>query len=126
MSVTPLIHKTHDNNNGVDAGDGFSDWQVEAICLALARWRAEIRDETEAAIAEAIAKLHAETDLTERIAELRGQVGVLLNLRGGNGGNDNNNLKLFEASETVRKVKLQNAPKRTRQPKVVNQAPTRS
>ena len=48
--------------------------------MALAGLRAEIRDETQAAIATAVAELRDEKDLTETVAELRGQVGVLLNL----------------------------------------------
>ena len=81
--------------------------------------RAEIRDETQAAIDAAVAKLRDENDLTEAVAQLRGQVGVLLNLIGGNG----NGVKLFEASETVmqRKVKVQGAPRRREKP--VNQRP---
>jgi hypothetical protein len=125
MTPTPLIvHKVHDNSNGVDAGDGFSELQIDSIAAALAGLRAEIRDETQAAIDAAIARLRNEADMTEAVAELRGQVNALLNLLG---GNDNNNLKLFEASETVRKVKLQNKPQqRTRQAKVVDGSPVQS
>jgi hypothetical protein len=114
-----IVHKVHDNSNDVGAGDGFSDLQIDAIATALAGLRAEIRDETQAAIDAAVAKLRDENDLTETVAELRGQVGVLLNLIGGNG----NGVKLFEASETVmqRKVKVQGAPRRREKP--VNQRP---
>jgi hypothetical protein len=122
MPATPLIvHKVHDNSDGVAGGDGFSDLQIDAIAMALAGLRAEIRDETQAAIATAVAELRDEKDLTETVAELRGQVGVLLNLIGGN--SNGNGVKLFEASETVmqRKVKVQGAPRRREKP--VNQRP---
>ena len=121
MSATPLIvHKVHDNGNGVDAGDGFSDLQVDFIAAAMAGLRAEIMDETEAAIARAVAQLRDENDLTAAVAELRGQVSVLLNLMGGNGNGNGNNQKL-EASEIVRKLTVQSAPRRRRQAKVMNQ-----
>jgi hypothetical protein len=125
MPTTPLIvHKVHDNSNSVDAGDGFSDLQVDAIATAMAGLRAEIRDETQAAIATAMAQLRDENDLTEAVAQLRGQVSVLLNLIGGNSnGNGNGNNKLLEASsEIVRKRKVQSAPRRRmRQAKAVDQ-----
>ncbi len=123
MPATPLIvHKVHDNSNSnaVNAGDGFSDLQLDAIAAALAGLRDDIRAEMQAAIATAVAQLRDENDLTETVAQLRGQVSVLLNLIGGN-GNDNN-LKLFEASETVRKLTVQGPSKRRmRQAKVMNQ-----
>lgn len=121
MPATPLIvHKVHDNSNGVDAADGFSDLQLDSIAAALAGLRAEMRAEMQAAIAAAVAELRDENDLSETVAELRGQVRVLLNLVGGN--SNDNNLKLFEASETVRKLKVQSAPRRRmRQEKRVNQ-----
>jgi hypothetical protein len=71
-----------------------------------------------------VAELRDEKDLTETVAELRGQVGVLLNLIGGNSnGNGNTPPRLFEASETVmqRRVKVQSAPRRREKP--VNQRP---
>ena len=69
MPATPLIvHKVHDNSDGVDGGDGFSDLQIDAIAMALAGLRAEIRDETQAAIATAVAELRDENDLTETVA----------------------------------------------------------
>ena len=114
-----IVHKVHDNSNSVDAGDGFSDLQVDSIAAALAGLRAEIRDETQAAIDAAVAKLRDENDLIETVAQLRGQVSVLLNLIGGNG---NGNDKLLEASEIVRKLTVQSAPRRrTRQARAVNQ-----
>ena len=123
MPATPLIvHKVHDNNDGVAGGDGFSDLQIDAIAMALAGLRAEIRDETQAAIATAVAKLRDENDLTEAVAQLRGQVSVLLNLIGGNGNGNSNNPKLLDASgEIVRKLTVQSAPRRRRQAKAADQ-----
>jgi hypothetical protein len=112
MQTTPLIvHKVHDdsNSNGVDAGDGFSDLQIDAIAMALAGLRAEIRDETQAAIDAAVAKLRDENDMRETVFELKGKVDALVNLIGGNG--NGNGVKLFEASETVRKVKVRRTEK---------------
>jgi hypothetical protein len=123
MPATPLIvHKVHDNSNGVDAGDGFSDLQVDAIATAMAGLRAEIRDETQAAIATAMAQLRDENDLTEAVAQLRGQVSVLLNLIGGNSNGNGNNKLLEASSEIVRKRTVQSAPRRRmRQAKAVDQ-----
>jgi hypothetical protein len=123
MPTTPLIvHKVHDNSNSVDAGDGFSDLQVDAIATAMAGLRAEIRDETQAAIDAAVAKLRDENDLTEAVAQLHGQVSVLLNLIGGNSNGNGNNKLLEASSEIVRKRTVQSAPRRRmRQAKAVDQ-----
>ena len=63
--------------------------------------RAELRDEWQAAIDKAVTELRAEKDLHEAIAELRGQLAAVMNLVG-----NGNGVKLFEAEQTVRKLKV--------------------
>jgi hypothetical protein len=65
--------------------------------------RGELRDEIQAAIDKAITELRGERDLHEAIAELRGQLAAVTNLLGNGNGNG---VKLFEAEQTVRKVKM--------------------
>jgi hypothetical protein len=111
MPVTPLlIHKIHDNNNGVDAGDGFSDLQSDIIAKVIVELRAEWRADIQAAIAAAVAELHNEADMTEAVAELRGQVSVLVSLVGnsdsnGSGQNRSRKAKSVQTSEqTIRRL----------------------
>ena len=77
----------------------FSDELLDAIAAVLAETRAELRDEWRAAIDKAITELRGEKDLHEAIAELRGQLAAVMNLFG-------NGPKLFEAEQTVRKLKV--------------------
>ena len=117
MSAT-VVHKLHDNNNRLDTGDGFSDFQVDTIAKVIAELRAEWLADIQAAITAAVAELRDENDQAETVAELRGQVSVLLNLIGGN----SNNPKLLDASgEIVRKLTVQTPRRRMRQAKTVNQ-----
>jgi hypothetical protein len=123
MSAMPaIVHKIHDNSNALDTGrgDGFSELQLESIAEALAGVRLDMRAEMEAAIAKAVAALRDETDVTETVAELRGQVRVLLNLAGANG--NGSNMKLFEATEkqVVRKMKISARVPKRRMPKIIN------
>ena len=77
----------------------FNDELLDAIAEVLAEMRAELRDEWQAAIDKAVTELRREKDLHEAIAELRGQLAELMNLFG-------NGTKLFEAEQTVRKLKV--------------------
>ena len=100
-----LPHKIKDNNtNDVDVlpsdnDQWFSDGQLDVIAAVLAETRAELRDEWQAAIDKAVTELRGEKDLHEAIAELRGQLAAVMNLFG-------NGPKLFEAEQTVRKLKI--------------------
>jgi hypothetical protein len=111
MSATPaIIHKIHDNNNSVDAGDGFSDLQLDTIAKVIAELRAEWRADIQAAVAAAVAELHNEADMTEAVAELRGQLSVLMSLAGnsdsnGSGQNRSRKAKRVQTSEqTIRRL----------------------
>jgi hypothetical protein len=55
----------------------------------------------QAAIDKAITKLRGKQDLHQAIAELRGQLAAVMNLVG-----NGNGVKLFEAEQTVRKLKV--------------------
>ena len=103
-----LVYKTRENHiddTEVLPGDNdqwpmASDELLDVIAAALAETRAELRDEWQAAIAKAVTELRGEKDLHEAIAELRGQLAAVMNLLGNNGP------KLFEAEQTVRKLKV--------------------
>lgn len=107
MALPHIVHKIEDNDsNDVDAlptdndqWPAFSDELLDAIAAVLAETRAELRDEWRAAIDKAITELRGEKDLHEAIAELRGQLAAVMNLFG-------NGPKLFEAEQTVRKLKV--------------------
>ena len=102
-----VIHKEYtgeqptllDDTNGNGEQPLFSDEQIDTIAQALAELRADLRDEWQAAIDKAITELRGEKDLHEAIAELRGQLAAVMNLFG-------NGPKLFEAEQTVRKLKV--------------------
>ena len=109
MSLPHIVRKTRESNSdGTDVlpGDNdqwpmFSDEQLDVIAAALAETRVELRDEWRAAIDKAITELRGERDLHEAIAELRGQLAAVMNLVG-----NGNGPKLFEAEQTVRKLKV--------------------
>ena len=102
-----VIHKEYtgeqptllDDTNGNGEQPLFSDEQIDTIAQALAELRADLCDEWQAAIDKAITELRGEKDLHEAIAELRGQLAAVMNLFG-------NGPKLFEAEQTVRKLKV--------------------
>jgi hypothetical protein len=98
-----VIHKEYTGKQPSLPDNGeqllFSDEQIDTIAQALAELRADLRDEWQAAIDKAITELRGEKDLHEAIAELRGQLAVVMNLFG-------NGPKLFEAEQTVRKLKV--------------------
>jgi hypothetical protein len=107
MPLPRIIYKTRENNsddNDVlpvdnDQGPVFDDELLDAIAEVLAETRAELRNEWQAAIHKAVTELRAERGLHEAIAELRGQLAAVMNLFG-------NGPKLFEAEQTVRKLKV--------------------
>ena len=113
MPLPRIIYKMReDNGDGTDAlpGDNdqwpvFSDEQLDVIAAVLAETRAELRadmrDEIQAAIDKAVTELRGERDLHEAIAELRGQLAAVMTLV-----DNGNGLKLFEAEQTVRQVKM--------------------
>ena len=108
MPLPHIVYKTRESNSdGTDVlpGDNdqwpvFSDEQLDVIAAALAETRVELRDEWQAAIDKAVTELRGEQDLHEAIAELRGQLAAVMNVGNGNGA------KLFEAEQTVRKLKV--------------------
>jgi hypothetical protein len=79
----------------------LSDEALDVIAAALAETRAELRDEIQAAIDKAVTELRGEQGIHEAIAELRGQLAAVMNLVG-----NGNGVKLFEAEQTVRKLKV--------------------
>jgi hypothetical protein len=100
-----IVHKTRgffdndDDTNGDDTINGdnqippFNDDQTEVLADVLAQIRLEFQDTINDAIAP----------LRERVSILEGQVTTLLSLLGNNNGD---NGRMFEASETVRKLKM--------------------
>ena len=103
MALPHIVYKTRENNTDVlpvdnDQGPVFDDELLDVIAEVLADTRAELREEWQAAIDKAVTELRGEKDLHEAIAELRGQLAALMNLFG--------NGKLFEAEQTVRKLKV--------------------
>jgi len=109
MALPHIVHKIKDNNSDDvdvlpddnDQWPVFSDEQLDVIAAALAEICADLRDEWQAAIDKAVTELRGERDLHEAIAELRGQLAAVMNLFGN--GND---VKLFEAEQTIRKLKV--------------------
>ena len=105
MPHTPhIVYKTKDNDSNRDdvlprEDDPFSDEQMDILAAVLAETRIELCDEWQAAIDKAVTELRGEKDLHEAIAELRGQLAAVMNLFG-------NGPKLFEAEQTVRKLKV--------------------
>ena len=107
MPLPHIVYKTRENNSvGTDVlpvdndpGPVVDDELLDAIAEVLADTRAELREEWQAAIDKAVTELRGEKDLHEAIAELRGQLAALMNLFG-------NGPKLFEAEQTVRKLKV--------------------
>ena len=101
MALPHIVYKTKDNDsNRADVRDDpFSDEQMDILAAVLAETRADLRDEWQTAIRKAITELRGEKDLHEAIGELRGQLAAVMNLFG-------NGPKLFEAEQTVRKLKV--------------------
>jgi hypothetical protein len=107
MPPPHIVYKTRENNSddtdvlSVDNDQGavVDDELLDAIAEVLADTRAELREEWQAAIDKAVTELRGEKDLHEAIAELRGQLAALMNLFG-------NGPELFEAEQTVRKLKV--------------------
>src|SRR5271169_1105100 len=103
MALPHIVYKTRESySDGTDVlpGDIFSDEQLDIIAAALAETRAELHADWQAAIEKAVNQLRGEKDLHEAIAELRGQLAAVLKLVG-----NGNGPKLFEAEQTVRKLK---------------------
>jgi hypothetical protein len=107
MALPRIVYKTRENNSDHtdllpvdnDQGPVVDDELLDAIAEVLADTRAELREEWQAAIDKAVTELRGEKDLHEAIAELRGQLAALMNLFG-------NGPKLFEAEQTVRKLRV--------------------
>ena len=107
MPLPRIVYKTRESNSDStdalpvdnDQGPVVDDELLDAIAEVLADTRAELRDEWQAEIRKAITELRGEQDLHEAIAELRGQLAAMMNLFG-------NGPKLFEAEQTVRKLKV--------------------
>jgi hypothetical protein len=108
-----IIHKEYtsrqpslidDNGNGNEP-PLLSDDQIDVVAAALAELRAEMRDEFQTMIDTAI------DPLTEAVAVLQGQVGTLLSVINSvitsNASGSNGVSKTVEASETVRRVRVQ-------------------
>ena len=93
----PIVHKTIENrvenfNTVSDApAPPFDDLQIDIVATVLA----ELRHDTQAAIADAMAPLR------ERIAALEAQVSMLTTLLGADANN-----RSLEASEVVRKIRV--------------------
>jgi hypothetical protein len=107
MPLPGIVYKVKENNsNSADVLPGddnqwpFSDEQMDTIAALIAMVRAEWRDEIQASIDKAITELRGEQALHEAIAELRGQLAAVMNLVG-----NGNGVKLFEAEQTVRKLR---------------------
>jgi hypothetical protein len=95
--LPPIVHKTVFGNESAFPATAenavappFTDEQVDIVAVVLA----ELRQETEAAIAEAL------TPLRERIASIEGQLTVLMTLLGADAS------RSIEASEVIRKIKV--------------------
>ena len=109
MQLPHIVYKTRESNsNGTDVlpSDNdqwpvFNDEQLDVIAAALAETRVELRAEWHAAIDKAVTELRGEKGLHEAIAELRGQLAALMNLVG-----NGNGVKLFEAEQTTRRLKV--------------------
>jgi hypothetical protein len=110
--MSALVHKLHNNNNVGDAYQEppFTDEQSDVLARVIATIRSEVRTEIQDAIAAAVAQLHNEADVTEAVAELRGQVSVLMSLvgngdLGSNGKNRSRKAKSVQTSEqTIRRL----------------------
>ena len=106
MALPRIVYKTRENNSddtdvlpSDNDQSAFNDELLDAIAEVLADTRVELRDEWQAAINKAITELRGEKDLHEAIGELRGQLAAFMKLFG-------NGPKLFEAEQTVRKLKV--------------------
>jgi hypothetical protein len=107
MSEGPIVYKVHagdlsDDSNDVsgsyDGNPPFTDEQIDIVALALAETRIELRNDLLAETQVMIAAAMSET--RERVATIEGQLSVLMTLLGGDSS------RSFEASETIRKLKL--------------------
>jgi hypothetical protein len=92
-----MVFKTHDNEigfqncNPIADVPPFSDEQTEIMAAVIAGLRQELQDAVDATIAP----------LRERCARLEGQITMLTTMLGGDAS------RSFEASEVVRKLKVQ-------------------
>ena len=108
-----VIHKEYtrqpslidDTNGNGNEPPPLSDEQIDVVAAALSELRIEMRDEFQTMVTDAMGPL------TEQVATLQGQIGVLLSLIGAivsnNNGNGNGS-KSIEASEvrTTRRVRV--------------------
>jgi hypothetical protein len=104
-----------DANLGAWSCQRFSNLQLETIARVIAELRAEWQADIDSVVTAAVAKLRGENDLTETVAELRGQVTALMHLLGnndltsnGNGKSRSRKAKSVEASEVIRKLTVTN------------------
>ena len=95
--VPEVVYKTHDNAvvrqrtiSNADDVPPFADDQIDVLAEVLVQLREELQTMVDAAVAP----------LREKIANLEGQISVLTALLGSDSG------KSFEASETVRKLRV--------------------
>jgi hypothetical protein len=107
VSDAEIIYKTHNaldrdtgnGNNGsligYDDQPPFTDEQIDIVARAMAQSRDELRTEMQE-LADSLAAIR------ERVATIEGQLSVLMTLLGG----DNKAVKMVEASEVVRKLKV--------------------
>ncbi len=86
-----------DDTNGNGEQPLFSDEQIDTIAQAMADLRSDMRSEFQNMVADAVGSL------TEQVAVLQGQVGVLINMISSIIGNNNSN-SVKEASETKTKT----------------------
>ena len=109
VPMPAIVHKTiegkcaaprifNDNNNGDDQPSTFTAEQIEQLADVLAEFSMQFRMELEDTIDNAVAPLRS------RIAVLEGQLSMLTSLLGEKAIQLPN---IFEASETVRKLKVQ-------------------
>jgi hypothetical protein len=112
--MSALVHKLHNNNGAGDAYQWppFTDEQSDVLAQVIATVRSEMRAELQSAIAAAVAQLHNEADVTEAVAELRGQMAVLLSLVGngdlGSNGKNRSRKAKSVSEQVIRKVTVTN------------------
>jgi hypothetical protein len=110
-----IVHKEYTGRQPPlpDNGDDqplppIDDDMIEAVAQALAETSSRLRDEFQIMVAEAVGPL------TEQVAALQGQVGVLLNLINAIVGNNNSSRKMIEAeTKTTRKVRVRRSESTT-------------
>jgi hypothetical protein len=100
MSEASVVYKVHagnlsdDNSGSYDDNVPFTEEQIDIVAQALADTRIDLQTKTQAMIATAT------SEIRERVAMIEGHLSALMTLLGGD------STRSFEASETIRKLKV--------------------